>query len=562
MNTKRAGIRKWIFVTMSLTLLIPILAACNFNKAKDADTRHVLRVGVTYGSKTEDSYIRQQYTDMYEITHTNVDIEIVPAIDYNEMEYDEKTGMQKPIDVMAKVKAIMTGDNPVDVMIVDMGILSQMVNENLLKQLEPLMKEDGIESDSFVPTVIEGIKDQGDGYLYALASTFMPSALYYNKKLFEKANVDAPTNEMSWDDVFNLAKRMKSGEGADTVFGFSISQWGSGENFYEFQNFTQPLQLKMYDDKAETMTVNSPLWENYWTKYYDLYKSHIMPRQDDIQEMYNRQNEANSNNSTNIYNPYTGRMFLTGNVAMAIGDYSLVNEIQQMNSNSEKYKIDKLEFDVVSMPYFNENPGVGGTVYFNTLAGINANAQNPEDAWDFIKFMTGKEWAKLKSRSTYEMSALKDYVKVREGMDPFNIEAFTTVKPTMYSGNSLKEQEMFQQKPNLNLISQYGNKAFSDMMQGVKTPKEALAWWQTRGTDILQKIKTQPTGEIDGVSEELYGDGGMYGGGRPMPFDHFEATTESFEETTVDGESSSASASASTSDEEALKIASGEVGVE
>ena len=36
----------------------------------------------------------------------------------------------------------MTGANPVDVMIFDMSMLGSLVNENLLKQLDPLLKED------------------------------------------------------------------------------------------------------------------------------------------------------------------------------------------------------------------------------------------------------------------------------------------------------------------------------------------------------------------------------------------------------------------------------------
>ena len=43
-----------------------------------------------------------------------------------------------------------------------------------------------IDVNEFVPPIIDGIREQGNGFLYALTPTFTPSALYYNKKLFNE----------------------------------------------------------------------------------------------------------------------------------------------------------------------------------------------------------------------------------------------------------------------------------------------------------------------------------------------------------------------------------------
>ncbi|MFC5532224.1 extracellular solute-binding protein [Cohnella yongneupensis] len=506
--TNNKSVPKWIKISLSLSLLVPILAACSSkDNTADPNNRHTLRIGTLYGSTQDDQYFRQQYTDLFEFDHDNIDIEIVPAIDYNQMQFEDQGKPQQQPDPLEKVKAIMTGDNPVDVMIFDLNLLGQLVNENLLKQLDPMLKEDKIDTEAFVPTVMEGIKEQGDGFIYALTPTFTPSALYYNKKLFTKAGVDFPTDGMSWDDVFNLARRMKKGEGKDATFGFSLNQWGAGDSFYDLQNFIAPLQLRMFDDKAETMTVNTPQWEAVWKQITDLNKDHITPKQEDMQFMYDQQN-AGATDGAVRYNPYQGQMFLNGKVAMAVGDYSMISQIQQMNANADKLKIDKLEWDVVTMPFFAEKVGFGGSIYLNQLAGINAKAPNPDDAWEFVKFMNSEKSAKFKSRSTYEMSSLKAFVKVKEGMDPFNIEAFTKMKPAPMAQSSLKDQELYREKPNLNMVTELGNQAYMKVIQGTMTVKEALAEWQTRGNDLLQKIKTNPSGPIDGIYDNVYGDGG------------------------------------------------------
>lgn len=487
-------IRKWTMTGLTLSLLVPTLAACNTSKESEGDNRRTLRIGTMYGSKQDETYFRQQFTDMFEFTHNNIDIEVVPAIDYSEMQFEDQSKEREQPDPLERVKAIMTGTNQVDVMIFDMSMLGQLVNENLLKQLDPMLKEEKIDTTEFVPAVIDGIKDAGNGFLYALTPTFQPSALYYNKKLFSKAGVEPPKDNMSWDDVFNLAKRMKSGTGKDAVFGFSFNQWGSSENFWDLQNFAAPLQLRMFDEKAETMTVNTPQWEAVWKAVTDLYKDHVTPRQEDMQ--YDQPQGENVR-----YNPFQGRLFLNGKVAMTIGDYSMINEIQQMNDNAEKLKIEKLDWDVVTAPFHAGMTGVGGSMYMGSLSGINATAANPDDAWEFVKFMNGKDWAKLKSRSTYEMSARKEFVKVRDGMS-YNVEAFTKLKPAPQLNSNLKDQQLLREKPNLQMVTELGSRAYSEVIQGKKTVKEALAQWETKGNDLLQKIKTNPKGQIDGIFEE------------------------------------------------------------
>jgi multiple sugar transport system substrate-binding protein len=65
-----------------------------------------------------------------------------------------------------------------------------------------------------------------------------------------------PHDNMTWDEVFALAKRLTHGEGTDHKYGFSFSSQTKGGMLYNMRAYTQPLQLQMYDELGEKMTVD------------------------------------------------------------------------------------------------------------------------------------------------------------------------------------------------------------------------------------------------------------------------------------------------------------------
>jgi multiple sugar transport system substrate-binding protein len=193
---------------------------------------------------------------------------------------------------------------------------------------------------------------------------------------------------------------------------------------------------------------------------------------------------------------------------MVIGSYGMINEIATYNKNYQKFEgMEELDWDVVQVPTFAEFPGISGNVYLSSLSAINAKAPNPEDAWEFVKFMNGKEWGKLKSRSSYEKPALKEFIKVKDGMS-YNIDAFTTTKP-IPNQNTYEDQQMYNERPNLYMIQDLARTEFNKVIQNEMTVKEALAEFESKGNDLLQKIKLNPKGQIAGVNDGAYGGGGI-----------------------------------------------------
>lgn len=490
MNSSR-GLRKFTTVGLSLTLMGGLLAACSGGSSESAETR-VLRIGFVSGSADMESYYRQQYTDTYEMMHQNIEFEIVNAINHDDQRFDQPEPgkpVQQP-DPYEKLKEMLTGQNPVDVLVFDYNQLRRLTQDNLLQQLDPLITQDKFDLSDYVPTVIDGIKSAGDGNLFALTPTFGSSALFYNKKIFADKGISPPTDKMEWQDVFNLARQVAGGEGEDRTFGFSFNRW-SYDGFSDVQTYSSALQLKMWDDKGEKMLVNSDQWEEVWSTVASLHKEEIVPSQKYIQTMHEKMASEGG-----VGDPFYGDMFIKGKVAMTIGEYGYINELKRAADNASKIKdYVPVDWDVVTVPVNPNDPETGGSIYLSQLMGINAKAQNDKDAWDFIKFTNSKEWAKLKSRSMYEMVARKEFLKPIGGLQ-YNMDAFTTLKPLPPS--SADSEKVYREKPGIYEAQSAAYQLFQEVLEGKKEAREALAEWETQGNAVLEKLKTNPNGEMGG----------------------------------------------------------------
>lgn len=484
---------------MAGVMMLGLLAACGGGSDQGGSPEaRVLRIGTMYGSAQDEVYFRQQYTDSFELLNPNIEIQIVSAIDWNKQRFSAGEE-QLQLDPYEELVKMLTGDNPVDALIVDYSYLSRLVEDNLLQQLDPLIQKDKFDLEDFVPTVIEGIKAIGDNNLYALTPTFSSSALYYNKTLLDKQGVPVPTDNMFWSEILDLAKRAAHGEDEERVYGISFNRWGS-DAYWNVQTYAAPLQLKIFDDKAEKMTVNSALWERVWTTIADLDKNKITPNMNEMHHIWEvREGEQP--------NPFTGDLFITGKLAMVVADYGYTSELLQAAEYAERNaNFEAPDWDIVTIPQHEEAPGVGSNIHLNSLVAINAKAQNPDDAWEYVKFINGKEWTKLKSRSMWELPARKEFMKPPAGMD-YNIDAFTMLKPVPPVVN-LEQERMYRERPNLWQVETIGRMKFQEVLEDKKSVKQALAEWETEGDALLQQIKNNPDGPIEsgeiGIPKVVY----------------------------------------------------------
>lgn len=483
---KKNGKNRWLALALSLALLVPMLAACSKGGEKAGNEQTVLRIATSMGYGPDDEWFRSQFTEIFEFAYPNIKIEVIPTFD-DRFRFKGPEPGEEQVQPFDKLKELIDGPNPPDLVMVQYEELSDLIMDNKLAPLDSLITKDKFDTADFVPSVIDGLKKVApDGKLYALAPTFSSNALIYNKALFDEVGVPYPTDRMTWDEAFNLARRVSRGEGNDRKYGFSFSQWSYGDNFYDMAAYTAPLQLRMFDETGEKMTVDTDQWENVWKTMLQLKTEKLTPEQPD----YNNQPK---DDEPREFNPYEGDAFLSGRVAMTIVPSGYLNEVNNANKSAENVEtFTPVDWGVVTVPVHPEAPDVGGFVNMNGIMGITANAQNSKDAWTFLSFINGERWAEIKSRSNWNMVSRKKYIEKIDGLD-YNVAAFYTLTPAPNPYND----KIFRNNQNIWQVQNIGQMKFQEVVNNNKSVRDALKEWQTEGDAMLQQIKENPDGNMD-----------------------------------------------------------------
>jgi multiple sugar transport system substrate-binding protein len=489
--------RHIMITLLTLFIVVSMLAACTNKTAVDT-TEHVLRIASGYGM--DEDYFRQQYTELFELANENIKVEIIPTQDISmngryssAVSSDPEAPKQKTsLELMMD---LMEGPNPPDVVILGVEQMKAVMGKNLLAPLDAQIKNSKFDTTDIVPVVLDSLKSfSEDGQLYALSPTFSSPALIYNKQMFADAGVtDMPRDNMTWDEVFALAKRLVHGEGTEHKYGFSLASASKGGMLYSMKAYTDPLQLRMYDELGEKMTVDTPQWESVLTKLHQLQKDKIIPSGEDMKLM--KEGKVSSDGGGDILQgPFDYDDFMSGRVAMAIVSYGQLDQLNNANESADTIKgYTKIEWDVVTAPSFPEAPGVVANIGLNNLMAINAKSTNLDDAWKFLEFSNGEKWAQLKSHSNYQMVSRKKYIQPQDGIE-FNIGAFYN---NIKQASIVTENQLYQSKPSIWTIDQIGQNILQEFVTDKKTVKEALTEWQTKGNLVLQKIKENPNAQID-----------------------------------------------------------------
>jgi multiple sugar transport system substrate-binding protein len=441
-----------------LAIVIVTTVACSKNDSVLDETAQTIRIAVmqSYGN-----YDRSMYTELYEITHPKTKVEIVSAVDYNKI--DQESGITP--DYVAEMKKLLTGDNPPDIVIANsLDEFRKLTEENVLTPLDAFMKKDNVDTSAFVPSLLEGLKTvASDGQLYGLAPLFSTSALYFNRGIFEQAGIDPPRDGMTWDEVLKLAEQVASGNGKERTYGISFDSWWPSNVMANAQKFARQLKLRFFDDNLERMEINRPEWENVFSTIVSLHKNKVVL------------DETTAQSDQGQYYDYNDNIFTRGKLAMMIGDISLIDTIISGNERIQNTgKGDPIDWDVVTMPTFPEAPNIGSALFVSGLMGINAKAQNADGAWDFIRFINSKEWARIKSRSESYLSSLTEFVKPKEGYE-YNVGAFYKLTPIAGNENTITF-------PN---IDQIGQTQLDEVLKGKMKLKDALKKWDEEGNKLL-----------------------------------------------------------------------------
>jgi len=248
-----------------------------------------------------------------------------------------------------------------------------LVREGHILQLDDYMDTSETYNQDAYGGLVEAM--EVDGGRYSIPFRKDNWIIYYNKDLFDAANVEYPVDGMTIEEYRELAKEMTSGEGVDKVYGAHVHTWRQG-------------------------AINHLVRTGEFTHDGDDF-ANIIPYYETILTMQNDDKSIMDFGSLRASSTHYSGVFYNQQAAMlSMGTWFINMLLENADFN----------WGVVSLPH---NDGIGNTQAVGGLVpvGVGAYAAHPEEAWKLTQFITGQKAATILA----EMGILAGYTDAAIG---------------------------------------------------------------------------------------------------------------------------------------------------
>ena len=269
-------------------------------------------------------------------------------------------------DYMTVLATDLSGDgSDFDVVsIKDVPGYATLVQKNSIIPLDDYIAADGVDLAQFA-----GATDQVvvDGKLYELPFRNDFWVLFYNKDIFDAAKVDYPTNDMTWEEYDELARKV-----TDTTFGSQVY----GAHYHTWRS-TIGL-MGVLDGQHSILDGNY----DFMKPYYEMV---LAQEKDGVCRTY-----ADLSTEGLHYSA----AFSSGDVAMMnMGSWFIATMISNIASGEYDSSLCG-NWGIVKYPHA-EGVEPGSTLGTITGLAVTSVTDVPDAAWDFVKWASGTEGAKV-----------------------------------------------------------------------------------------------------------------------------------------------------------------------
>ncbi|GGG59892.1 ABC transporter substrate-binding protein [Paenibacillus radicis (ex Gao et al. 2016)] len=425
----------------------------------------ILFTGCTQTAETEQTKIKVMYDNEYSFQseYGNVFAVEHPNI---ELEVSEITVGQYEPGGINKLKKELEQEKP-DVLYLTPEQYKELLREGKLTALDGLIKTSNYSLNSFHSGILDILKQMGDGELFGLAPIFDASALFYNKELFDRYHIEYPTDQMTWDQVLQLAQRFPGkDESGEHLYGLSLQFWESTPSgLLERLNGIEG--LADYDFKQKKILIKTDANRKNAEKAVALFEKEVIP----YYEIQNGMIESDD---------VEKEPFITGNSAMYLGSFTFFNTLVRLTAENGN----KMQWDMVTEPINPQFPDQAVSFSLIKIFAINAESSNQQAAWQFIQFANSDSLAKLKSKSNFFLQSRTGTMNEKNG---HSLEPFYKLKFTQSFSYPEENLQLF--------LREYGalkRAQFKEVLDHNKTLNQALETIEAEGQLLLGAASLQP----------------------------------------------------------------------
>lgn len=321
-----------------ISLVLAVMMLLSMASFALADERQVLTVATWDANTTP--YLKAQ-EEAFEKAYPTIDVQY---IDISSQDYATKVDTN-----------LFGGDTTDVIMVKGDSDLMKWKEKGYVKALDEYITKDSYDLFGLVGTEVNYNID-GKQYALPFRSDFW--VLFYNKDLFDAAGVAYPTNDMTWEQYADLAKKMTK----EGVYGTHYHTWLSCVANWTVCDGVNTLADLEYDDL-----------KYFYDLYFDLEKTGAC-------RAYSELKASGLHYSAG---------FANGDIAMMPMGYWYLSTLIGYNNDG----ICNFNWGITSVPH-KEGISAGSTFGNLTGAAINVNAKNPDLAWTYISWLCGAEGAK------------------------------------------------------------------------------------------------------------------------------------------------------------------------
>ncbi|GGG73684.1 ABC transporter substrate-binding protein [Paenibacillus radicis (ex Gao et al. 2016)] len=331
---------------LAILLCSMIVSGCA-NKEDESSFEKDKHYKLKVMAPTSDSFF-EAYGTYINMEFPNVEFEVIPAQDI----YDKE-----------KLLQTVSAEQP-DLYIGMHSYLMDILQEE--QKLLPLRNRLGKET---LKSLHPGVKQQqeylGDGEIYTIPLLFGSNVLFLNKDLFIKQGISLPDESVSWQELFQLARRF-SGSETEGLYSNSYSL-GS---FVTWIGLTEGLT---YLNRAvNKVTLNTDSWRKIVELIKPMYEEGLL-------------NDLNAN----AENP-----FLEGNVAMTFANSYFYDQLNERNTD--------FEWRVLPVPGKDRS---AMEIDPERLVGISSSSQQDKEAIKFIRYLMSGKMSNIQYHSSSLLSS-------------------------------------------------------------------------------------------------------------------------------------------------------------
>lgn len=373
----------------------------------------------------------QPLIDAYKEQNPNVTIEMVDlgSTDYQTVLATQLSGGADDLDIIT---------------VKDIPGYANLVNLGMLEPLNDYSTND----PSLYGGTIEQITVDGNYYAVPFRSDFW--VVFYNKDLFDAANVAYPTNDMTLDEYDALARQVTSGSGAEKVYGCHYHTWRSAVQLFGILDGKNTIVDGAYE---------------FLQPYYE----RILAEQDEgICMDYATLKTASTHYSGVFYNNQVAMMNM--------GSWFIATQIEKVKDGESL----AANWGIVKYPH-PDGVEAGTTLGTITSLAINSKSANKQAAADFINFVCGEEGQKVIA-NTGTIPAIKndDTMAAIAGLDGFPTD--DNSKEALSVVQTYLEMPLHEKSADIETVL---NQAHDNIMTENVTIEEGIAEMNEGVADVL-----------------------------------------------------------------------------